>query len=77
MLNSQFDNQILWWRSHLQADRLAPRTVTFYCETMHAVAQILDRCGRPVLPLEITPDDVRFLLDYMAVDNYAVQTRKG
>ena len=77
MLDHKFDNQALWWRSHLEAERLAPRTVSFYCETMHCVAEILNRCGRPYMPLEITPEDVRFLLDYMAVDNYAVQTRKG
>lgn len=77
MLDKQYDHQIYWWRAHLTAERLAPRTISFYCETIHAVAVILDSCGRPYMPKEIRPEDVRFLLDHLAADNYAIQTRKG
>lgn len=72
-----FDGQIDWWRTHLTRERLAPRTISFYCETVHAVATLLDRAGRPYMPREVRPEDVRFLLDYLAADNYAIQTRKG
>ena len=77
MLSLKYDAQVEWWKNHLIEDRLAPRTVSFYCETIHAVATILDQCGRPYLPWEIRPEDVRHLLDYLAAEKFAVQTRKG
>ena len=65
------------WTNMMRAERLAPRTISFYKETITAVAHILAANGRPVLPRKILPCDVEFLLDYFSANDYAVQTRKG
>lgn len=65
------------WIKMMRAERLAPRTISFYKETITAVAHILAAHNRPVLPRRIKTDDVEFLLDYFAQNDYAVQTRKG
>jgi len=72
-----YESTVTDWRRRMADDHLAPRTISFYVETMHAVAQILKDNNRPVLPREITAKDVEFLLDYLAANNYAIQTRKG
>lgn len=61
----------------MRRERLTPRTIHFYRETVHAVAAILDAEGRPFMPKEVRPSDVRFLLDWLSDHDYAVQTRKG
>lgn len=61
----------------MRRDRLSPRTVSFYAETIHAVAEILDRNGRPYMPRELSTSDIIFFMDWLASEGYAVQTRKG
>lgn len=65
------------WAKKLKAERLTPRTVHFYTETVHAVAQILADHGHPYMPVEVRPSDVRWLMDFLAEKRYSVQTRKG
>ena len=72
-----YDHRVLLWTKHMRKERLSERTVHFYAETMHTVAQILDAKDLPVMPKDIRPDDVRVLLDHLAAEGYAVQTRKG
>ena len=61
----------------MKSERLAPRTISFYSETIRAVAHILQENHRPIMPREIRREDVEYLLDYFALNDYAVQTRKG
>ena len=61
----------------MAAERLTPRTIHFYAETVHAVAAILDGAGRHYMPAEVTPEDVGWLMDRLAAEGYTVQTRKG
>lgn len=72
-----YDSAIAAWRKKMEAEHLAPRTVSFYVETMHAVARILQEHNRPTLPHEIRTEDAEFLLDYFIAYNFAIQTRKG
>lgn len=72
-----YDATIALWRKKMEAEHLAPRTISFYCETMHAVAHILADANRPILPREITSSDADYLLDYFVQHSFAVQTRKG
>lgn len=76
-LPPEYDRRVQLWTKQMTRERLSTRTIHFYVETMHAVASILNTNSHPVLPKEIRPDDVRFLLDHLATENYAVQTRKG
>ena len=71
------DETIRAWRKRLQDERLAPRTISFYCETAHAVLAIMDRLNLHTHPHQIGPEDVQKLLDYLKDEKYAVQTRKG
>lgn len=77
MLSEGFTAQLAKWAKKMGKDRLSTRTIHFYRETMHAVATILDAQDRPYMPKEIRAEDVRHLLDYLAAEGYAVQTRKG
>ena len=65
------------FRRSLERDHLAPRTISFYMETIHAVTELLEAGRRHVLPQDITSQDVDYLLDYFIVNEYAIQTRKG
>lgn len=76
-MHPQFDEALDKWCAHMRRERLTPRTIHFYRETVHAVAAILDAADRPHMPKEVRPSDVRFLLDYLADHDYAVQTRRG
>lgn len=76
-MDSSFDDFLEKWKAHMKKERLTPRTIHFYSETVHAVAAILDRNGRPYMPKDIRPQDVGFLLDWLADNDYAVQTRRG
>lgn len=77
MMSNELEAKILQWKKRLKADMLTPRTVNFYAETVHAVAQILEKNGRSAMPKDITPQDVAWLLEYLTKENYSVQTRKG
>lgn len=61
----------------MKEERLAPRTINFYRETVHAVLAIFAADGRPTMPRQIRRDDVDYLLDYFSQHDYAVETRKG
>ncbi len=76
-LPESLDEAISMFETKLRADRLAPRTVHFYTETVHAVCMILQESGRPVLPQSVRPSDVGYLLDYFNEKKFAIQTRKG
>lgn len=56
---------------------LAPRTVTFYRETIHAVLVYAEKNHLNTLPHLINKDDLIKLLDCMARDQLAIATRKG
>lgn len=56
---------------------LAPRTVTFYRETIHAVLVYMEKNHLNTLPNKINKDDLIRLLDCMARDQLAIATRKG
>lgn len=56
---------------------LAPRTVTFYRETIYAVLRYMDSRHMNTLPNRIDVHDVKKFLDCMASDNLAIATRKG
>lgn len=62
---------------YLQRTTLAPRTVTFYRETIHAVLGYMKRHGLHTLPNQIDVQDIKQLLDCMASDKLAIATRKG
>lgn len=61
----------------LKASTLAPRTITFYREEVHAVIELLKSEGLNTLPYQITETDVRKFLDTMQSRNLTVSTRKG
>lgn len=61
----------------LEQSTLAPRTVAFYRETIHAVLSYMEREALHTLPNQIDVHDVKKLLDCMARDNLAIATRKG
>lgn len=61
----------------LEASTLAPRTIVFYREEVHAVTEILKSAGLNTLPHKITEEDVRKFLDAMQSMNLTVSTRKG
>lgn len=65
------------FKAKLEREGLAPRTVSFYVETVHAVLRILEEGGRSTSPTEIDHDDVRYLLDFFIANDFAMQTRKG
>ena len=71
------DNLIDRWRKRLKDERLSPRTVSFYTETIHAVLAIMEHLGRNCHPHAVRPEDVTALLDYLKDNDYAIQTRKG
>ena len=56
---------------------LAPRTVTFYRETVHAVLKFMEENHMHTLPNQINMHDLKKLLDCMARDQLAIATRKG
>lgn len=62
---------------YLQGTTLAPRTVTFYRETVHAVLCYMEKNNLHSLPNQINADDIKKLLDCMARDKLAIATRKG
>ena len=72
-----FDGTLQSFRKKMEAESLAPRTISFYVETIHAVTAILGSGNRHILPREITREDVQYLLDYFVANNFAIQTRKG
>ena len=71
------DNLIVRWRKRMTDERLSSRTISFYCETIHAVLAIMEHLGCTCHPHAIRPDDVTALLDYLKDNDYAIQTRKG
>lgn len=77
MLSEEFAHQSDKWVKRMSKERLSTRTIHFYRETIHAVASILDTKERPYMPKTIRAEDVRILLDHLAAEGYAVQTRKG
>lgn len=77
MLSEEFTHQSDKWVKKMSKERLSTRTIHFYRETMHTVAIILDTKERPYMPKDIRAEDVRILLDHLAAEGYAVQTRKG
>lgn len=56
---------------------LAPRTITFYRETVHAVLMYLEKNNMATRPDLIDGHVLIKLLDCMARDNLAIATRKG
>lgn len=56
---------------------LAPRTVSFYRETVHAVLAYMEKEHMHTLPNQIDMHDLKKLLDCMARDQLAIATRKG
>ena len=72
-----FDGCLLRFRNTMESEHLAPRTISFYVETVHAVTEILRAGNRHVMPAEITREDVDYLLDYFVEHDFAIQTRKG
>lgn len=56
---------------------LAPRTVTFYRETVHAVLRYMEEHHMHIRPDHIDVHDLKKLLDCMARDQLAIATRKG
>lgn len=72
-----YDTTLAAWIELMKKDHLAPRTIAFYKETIHAVVGILERDHRPFLPRDIRKEDLDYLLDYMEECRFAVQTRKG
>lgn len=62
---------------YLQGTTLAPRTVSFYKETIHAVLGFMSKHHLHTLPHQISEDDIKKLLDCMAAEKLAVATRKG
>lgn len=72
-----YEATIANWRQKLIKEHLSPRTISFYVETIHAVAEIFKAAGRPVMPREIRGEDVDYLLDYFVKQEFAIQTRKG
>lgn len=77
MLSELFERRLRAWVSEMEADRLAPRTVSFYKETIRAVAGLLESHGIPYMPRAVKPGDAGAFLDLMAGAGFAVQTRKG
>lgn len=65
------------WRKRLKDERLAPRTISFYIETIHAVLALMETLKLNTHPHVINAEDVQKLLDYLKDEQYAVQTRKG
>lgn len=65
------------WRKRLKDERLAPRTISFYVETIHAVLALMEKLKLQTHPHTINAEDVQKLLDYLKDEQYAVQTRKG
>lgn len=65
------------WRKRLKDERLAPRTISFYVETIHAVLALMEKLKLQTHPHTIKAEDVQKLLDYLRDEQYAVQTRKG
>ena len=71
------DETIRAWRKRLTEERLAARTISFYCETAHAVLGLMEHLDLHTHPHQINSEDVQKLLDYLKDEQYAVQTRKG
>ena len=71
------DETIRAWRKRLTEERLAARTISFYCETIHAVLGLMEHLKLHTHPHQINAEDVQKLLDYLKDEQYAVQTRKG
>lgn len=65
------------WRKRLAEERLAPRTISFYSETIHAVLALMKTLQLRTHPHNINSEDVQKFLDYLKDEQYAVQTRKG
>lgn len=62
---------------YLQGTTLAPRTVAFYSETVHAVLGLMEKHHLPTLPHQISEETIKQLLDCMAGEHLATATRKG
>ena len=71
------DETIRAWRKRLTEERLAARTISFYCETIHAVLGLMEHLKLHTHPHQINAEDIQKLLDYLKDEQYAVQTRKG
>lgn len=65
------------FRRKIRTDGLAPRTITFYEETLHAVLGIMKAEGLSTNPSYITSETIRKLLDSFDRRKLAVATRKG
>lgn len=76
-MTARWDPLIAKWRRILADERLAPRTISFYTETIRAVLSIMDRLGLTTHPAKISNEDVMILMDHLADKHYAIQTRKG
>ena len=70
-------NAVNHFLESLKQEGLAPRTVTFYRETLHAVLRIMDEEHIRTNPSYFTPDDLRKLLDCFDERKLATSTRKG
>ena len=53
------------WRKRLKDERLAPRTISFYIETIHAVLALMEKLKLQTHPHTINAEDVQKLLDYL------------
>lgn len=76
-MTARWDPLIAKWKRILADERLAPRTISFYTETIRAVLSIMDRLGLTTHPMKISNEDVMILMDHLSEENYAIQTRKG
>lgn len=76
-MTARWDPYIAKWKRILADERLAPRTISFYTETIRAVLSIMDTIDLRTHPKKIENEDVGKLMDYLAQNDYAIQTRKG
>lgn len=74
---ASWENALEKFAKDLADTTLAPRTVTFYRETVHAVLLFLQKHSLPTLPNQICTQDLKKFLDCMAVEHLAIATRKG
>lgn len=65
------------FRKLLESEGLAPRTVNFYIESVHAVEKILENGGMETAPRKIGKAEILYLLEYCKEHDFTMQTRKG
>lgn len=74
---ARWDSFVDRWKRILADERLAPRTIIFYTDTIRAVLNIMDGRGMVTHPKKVDGKEVGDLMDYLAESGYAIQTRKG